>query len=342
MTTNGIASTALDFLATIDSDDSVWDDDGIEGFVQQFQSLATKKRHEREQSRINRAIETLRAQIESLPDGEFEIDLGAFVSADVPAIDIEAVLSRIQAMTEAVTTYRQEATRTTDGTSLTIAERAATYHALGTNLSRIMQLHASLLELAPSAVQTAIPAEVYSLKKHIKSIAYKKLSDVEIRNSSSNQHEFNGIDSFIKLLGKTSNKVVFETRFLYLSDNLDNVSIIDASMTWYDARANHLTRTEYRLYYPDATISRLAAPGDLLVIAKLLDNKLLAIIASKKSKYFKTMLSLTGSSEDARNLSEMRINNQFQEAPFDNEEKLVLRAVNTAIKSFITGCAEVV
>ena len=69
MTTSGIASTALDFLVTIDPDDSVWDDDGIEGFVQQFQSLATKKRHEREQSRINRAIETLRAQIESLPDG---------------------------------------------------------------------------------------------------------------------------------------------------------------------------------------------------------------------------------------------------------------------------------
>jgi hypothetical protein len=118
--------------------------------------------------------------------------------------------------------------------------------------------------------------------------------------------------------------------------------IIDTSMTWYDARANHLTRTEDRLYYPDATISRLAAPGDLLVIAKLLDNKLLAIIASKKSKYFRTILSLTGSSEDARDLSGMRINNQFQEAPFDNEEKLVLKAVNTAIESFLTGRAEVV
>ena len=113
-------------------------------------------------------------------------------------------------------------------------------------------------------------------------------------------------------------------------------------MTWYDARANHPTRTEYRLYYPDATISRLAAPGDLLVIAKLLDNKLLSIIASKKSKYFRTILSLTGSSEDSRNISGMRINKQFQKAPFDNEEKLVLRAVNTALESFITGCAEVV
>lgn len=149
MTTNGIASTALDFLATIDPDDSVWDDDGIEGFVQEFQSLATKKRHEREQSRINRAIETLRAEIESLPDGEFEIDLGAFVSADVPAIDAEAVLSRIEAMTEAVTTYRQEAARTTDGTSLTIAERTATYQAMASSLTLITDFHNEIIKLVP-------------------------------------------------------------------------------------------------------------------------------------------------------------------------------------------------
>ena len=342
MTSIAMASTALDFLATIDPDDPVWDDDGIEGFVQQFQSLATKKRHAREQSRVHRAIETLRAEIESLPDGEFKIDLGAFVSTDVPSVDAEAVFSRIEALTEAVIAYRQEATRMIDGIPRTIAERAATYHALGTNLSRIMQLHASLLELAPSAVQTAIPAEVYSLKKYIKSIAYKKLSDVEIRNSSSNQHEFNGIDSFIKLLGKTSNKVVFETKFLYLSDNLDNISIIDSSMTWYDARANHLTRTEYRLYYPDATISRLAAPGDLLVIAKLLDNKLLAIIVSKKSKYFRTILSITGSSEDARDSSGIRISSQFKNTLFDNEEKIFLKFIKTTIESFVTGCAELV
>jgi len=54
------------------------------------------------------------------------------------------------------------------------------------------------------------------------------------------------------------------------------------SLTWYDAREKHPTRTEYRLYYPEADCFSKAKPGDLLVVCKnrrITDNILTMFIA---------------------------------------------------------------
>ena len=150
MTTGGIASTALDFLATIDPDDPVWDDDGIEGFVQQFQALATQKRLTRERSGIQRAIAALRVEVDSLPADGFEIDLHALETADLASIDAAALTPQIEALTEVVTAYRLEATRTTDGTFLTIAQRAATYQAMVSSLTLITEFRNEIIKLVPT------------------------------------------------------------------------------------------------------------------------------------------------------------------------------------------------
>ena len=346
MTTSGIASTALDFLGTIDPDDSVWDEDGIEGFVQQFQSLATKKRHAREQSRINRAIETLRAEIESLPDGEFEIDLGAFVSADVPAVDAAAVLSRIEDLITAIVAHRHDAERFSSVPPHAISERALVYQAMGASLSQIMERRASLVELVPSAFQAPIPAVVESLSQHIIAAASKRISEGEISKHSSNQHEFNGARELLQLLGETTETKRFPTRFVYLSDVLDHVTTADALLSWYDARARGRARgenrTEYRLYYSGTTVLDLAVAGDLLVIAKLFNDKLLAIIAKKESISYDKLLWLIGLLTPVGNLFQMRFEDQFQEASSDSDARQVLRAIRIAIESPVTGRLEVV
>lgn len=116
------------------------------------------------------------------------------------------------------------------------------------------------------------------LSKYFEGVAAKRLSAVEILPKRSNQHEFNGDASLKRLLGKPFTKA--PTRFLYLGDDEDKFITADSWLTWYDSRKNHPTRTEHRLYYPSTPVSEAAREGDLLVIGKRSDGRLLALIAA--------------------------------------------------------------
>ena len=92
--------------------------------------------------------------------------------------------------------------------------------------------------------------------------AGKLLSAVEVGRHRSNQHEFNGVGLLVELLGYPGlDKVRLRTRFLYVTDELE-VTASEGQLTWYDARARHPTRTEYRLYYASNAVMEMAAPGD--------------------------------------------------------------------------------
>jgi hypothetical protein len=84
-----------------------------------------------------------------------------------------------------------------------------------------------------------------NLSEHFSGIGYKRLSTVEIDAARSNQHELNGISKFKKIFG--SQKVSFSARFLFFSDEEDSFLEELGNSTWYDARENHLTRSEFRL-----------------------------------------------------------------------------------------------
>jgi len=73
-----------------------------------------------------------------------------------------------------------------------------------------------------------------SIRKYFKGIAAKRLSEVEIRPSRSNQHEFNGTSMMRELLG--SERRVLETTFLFISDDENSKASEDSTTTWYDAR----------------------------------------------------------------------------------------------------------
>jgi hypothetical protein len=137
------------------------------------------------------------------------------------------------------------------------------------------------------------------LSQYFAGAASKRLSAVEADVIRSNQHEFNGVDDLVKILGEPDGKVRFIAKFLYLSDQDDEPVVEDGFLTWYDARQKAreergVMRWEYRLYFPTNRVSQCAAEGDSLVIAKCLDNTLLAIVAEQGSTIERQIMWLFG------------------------------------------------
>ena len=128
-------------------------------------------------------------------------------------------------------------------------------------------------------------------------VGVKRLSQVEVAPDSSNQHEFNGINEFRTILGSEKRK--FTTKFIYLSDDEEKIMESDGFMTWYDARENHPSRTEFRLYYSSNEVISTAGVNDLVVVGKTGENQLAVIVAPQFSTSEKQLLWLFGIEEAA-------------------------------------------
>ncbi len=133
------------------------------------------------------------------------------------------------------------------------------------------------------------------LSKYFKGIVAKKLTEVEVDPEISNQHEFNGINEFKSILG--DKKSVFEGVFIYLTDNEETILKESGTLTWYNARENHPTRNEFRLYYSTTEVLKKANAGDFLLIGMTHDNKLAVVIAPKETTSEQQLLWLFGMQE---------------------------------------------
>jgi hypothetical protein len=131
------------------------------------------------------------------------------------------------------------------------------------------------------------------LSEYFIGFGYKHLSAVEALRHRSKQHEFNGVNGLRKVFGL--DRRTFNTTFIYLCDD-DPEPVKDTGfMTWYDSREMDDTRSsEYRLYFPDTTVSDNANEGDLLVIGRRPDDTLVAIIAESGSTIENQILWLFG------------------------------------------------
>jgi hypothetical protein len=108
-----------------------------------------------------------------------------------------------------------------------------------------------------------------SLDGFFEGAAGKILTAVEANPVTSNQHEFNGVTRLKDLLGEPPvDGLNLRTRFLFLDDDAD-AEVVLSRLTWYDARANHPTRSECRLYYPPNYVMDGAGEGDYMVLARL-------------------------------------------------------------------------
>lgn len=119
--------------------------------------------------------------------------------------------------------------------------------------------------------------------------AGKLLSEVEADPQRSNQHEFNGVGQLTELLGAPLNSArKFGASYVYLDDDIEPL-MSESTATWYDARANHPTRTEYRLYYPHNEVMARAGAGDLMIVARpgeseqRPDRELVVVVAPARS-----------------------------------------------------------
>lgn len=136
------------------------------------------------------------------------------------------------------------------------------------------------------------------LSKFFVAAGAKRLTAVETDPETSNQHEFNGVLGFKEIFG--TERITFETKFLYLPDNEEGELLESGHLTWYDARENHATRTEFRLYYSPNIPIKLAQEDDLVIIAKSTEGYLLVIVCPKSSTHESQLLWLFGLEESEK------------------------------------------
>lgn len=94
----------------------------------------------------------------------------------------------------------------------------------------------------------------------LRTACIKTLATVEVDINKSNQHEFNGVVVLKQMFGEPG----FQTnaKFSIRGTGIE----CSAPVTWYDARENHPTRSEHRLYFQTNEVMRHAEAGDNVVI----------------------------------------------------------------------------
>ena len=167
------------------------------------------------------------------------------------------------------------------------------------------------------------------LSQYFTSVAAKKLSAVEVDFTRSHQHEFNGSNELKTVLGRDEPKE-FQTTFLWIEEQNAALSEI-GWVKWYDARANHPTRSEYRLYYPSNAILNLASEGDTLFIARRTDDTLLMVVTVAGSTIERQLYWLFGLNEPVGNLfSSSEIENNNHEIDFTT--RFILEELNIEVE----------
>jgi len=106
----------------------------------------------------------------------------------------------------------------------------------------------------------------------------KTLAAVEADPNRSNQHEFNGVAALKAIFG--SEKVEQPAIFSIRGENVTT----QASVTWYDARLEHPTRTEHRLYFQTNSVMERAQAGDNVVIGFDSQRRLNLILLPRNSE----------------------------------------------------------
>lgn len=171
------------------------------------------------------------------------------------------------------------------------------------------------------------------LSTYFKDIAAKRLSAVEADPSSSNQHEFNGSTPLKRLFGIEKTKI--RTSFIHLDDQFDKNKREEGSMTWYDSRENHPTRSERRLFYPTTAVSETFQTGDLIIFCRRTDGGIMTITAHQGTTIERQLLWLFNVDEDLGSKFEVKEIDQD-----DREMDFASRAILDALEIEITDVSD--
>ena len=123
-------------------------------------------------------------------------------------------------------------------------------------------------------------------------VALKRLAAVEVDPERSNQHELDGVYAMRAVLGSERRTGVPVSWHLLQDDGEHTAE--EHRLTWYDSRAKHPRRTEWRLYF-DGTTG--AQPGDLLILMRNGAGALVGAVAPAGSSWEAQLLEMLGASE---------------------------------------------
>ncbi len=132
------------------------------------------------------------------------------------------------------------------------------------------------------------------LSDYFQGVAVKRLSAVEADSNRSHQHEFQG--GHIRELMGDDDRLKLPARFIWLNDEQEAISE-DGTVSWYDARRNHPTRTEYRLYYYKNSVTASMSEGDTFFLGMCPDGSAMVIITPQDSTIQSQLLYLFGLEE---------------------------------------------
>ena len=126
--------------------------------------------------------------------------------------------------------------------------------------------------------------------------AAKRLSQVEIDPTLSNQHEFNGAASLRDFFGEDDHRTIDAT-FIWVGKSQTSEC---GHVSWYDARKNISDRAaEWRLYYSSNGPVEEASPGDYLIIAQHPNsNSLLILLVDQECPFSNHITWMLGLDED--------------------------------------------
>jgi len=127
-------------------------------------------------------------------------------------------------------------------------------------------------------------------------VGVKRLSGTEVDPRVSNGHEFQGTRILQAFLGPPASRQSIPCTYLWLTDE-EPPARLDASATWYDARANQPhRRPEPRLLYTTEAeaIVYQAADGDTLFVCLGRDGRLLILLCRAGSDIEQQLLWLFG------------------------------------------------
>ena len=158
-----------------------------------------------------------------------------------------------------------------------------------------------------------------ALLQDIKNFCSKELKSVDCNFEKSNQHEFNVNKEMKKMLG-TNEKNYESSYWLYIND-LEQVHAKD-NLSWYDARKNHPTRSEWRLYYGGNDAIEKAKEGDWLFIIQVSEESLILLIVAKESKSLLGLRYLLGES-----LEYLSMEDEYLERIYDAINDVILKTL---------------
>ncbi|WP_142684365.1 type II restriction endonuclease [Chitinophaga polysaccharea] len=120
------------------------------------------------------------------------------------------------------------------------------------------------------------------LSQYFEIVVAKTLRSVEVIQSKSTQHEYNGTKELKRLIRTTEDRK-FSCRYIWLGEENESLAA-DGEVKWYNARINKPNRSpEYRLYFKNNEVTQKAKEGDIMFVARKTNDTLLIIISPPTS-----------------------------------------------------------